>query len=55
MTIELKKQTDENFELRKELDELVVGSIDPQKLIDLEEDVADQHEHEPKPMVSVIL
>jgi hypothetical protein len=49
----LKKQTEENADLRKELDQLVVGSIDPQKLKTIYlEDSIDQHEVEPKPVVS---
>lgn len=51
ITGELKKQTEENADLRKELDELVIGCVDPQKLKTLElEDSIDQHEIEPKPV-----
>jgi hypothetical protein len=37
LSSELKKQTEENEELRKELDELVIASTDPLKLNVLEE------------------
>ena len=51
MSSELKKRNEENADLRKELDELVVGSVDPQKLksFDLEESF-DQRETESKPV-----